>query len=42
MAKKYIDAEKLAKDLERLCDIVCQYSKKQKDVMCRKSEAKRS
>lgn len=34
MAKKYIDAEQLTKDLERLCDIVCQYSKKQRDVMC--------
>lgn len=32
---KYIDADKLTKDLERLCDIVCQYSKKQRDVMCR-------
>lgn len=32
---KYIDADEFAKDLERLCDIVCQYSKKQRDVMCR-------
>lgn len=32
---KYIDAEKLTKDLERLCDIVCPYSKKQRDVMCK-------
>ena len=31
---KYIDADKLKKDFDRLCDIVCQYSKKQRDVMC--------
>ena len=31
---KYIDADEFVKDLDCLCDIVCQYSKKQRYVMC--------
>ena len=35
MAKKYIDADKLAIDLQHRCDVVCPYTKAQRDVMCR-------
>lgn len=32
---KYIDADKLAIDLQHRCDVVCPYTKAQRDVMCR-------
>ena len=35
MAKKYIDADKLAIDLQHRCDALCPYTKAQRDVMCR-------
>ena len=32
---KYIDADKLAIDLQHRCDALCPYTKAQRDVMCR-------
>ena len=32
---KYIDADKLAIDLQHRCDVICPYTKAQRDVMCR-------
>lgn len=32
---KYIDADKLAIDLQLYCDELCPYTKAQRDVMCR-------
>ena len=31
---KYIDADRLMERYKATCEIVCQYSKKQRDVMC--------
>ena len=31
---RYIDADALINRFDELCDSVCQYSKKQRDVMC--------
>ena len=31
---RLIDADELIGGLENLCDVVCQYSKKQREVMC--------
>lgn len=32
---KYIDADKLSIDLQHRCDVICPYTKAQRDVMCR-------